>query len=857
MESSRATAGARTVAIIGAGPSGLTTAKACIEAGLRPHIFEAKHDVGGLWAVNAVREQSSNLTCPPNMRTNLSRWTCSFSDFAWREDHIENFEILKQSGQDDLPIFPLARDVQRYLESYAAKFIPAKDISLGTRVTNVSQVHDLKWRVGWEQSSVDSKEGFGVFDHLAICSGFFSTPYIPSIPGLEDFKKNGHVLHSSDHKRVVDDNAYKNGKQRIAIVGGSLSAVEVASDLALRKLEDESIEIIHIFPRPFWIFPRFLPTADTSGNSPQPSFLPLDLVLYDGIRRRKAQSAAAKECEGEAPSAADKNQQANQYMRAQTGNGNQASLSAALQIGLEEMRLPPYVVISDFYANFVRYGTVSLQRGYVTSIKPNKSTGVWNSLQISDKSPTSQILSGANPQHGHDPETVNAVNDIDMIIFATGYNPTTSFPSFFPQSLLRELSFEPSDNFLPFLLYKQMLHPSLITYSETQAEGSKDTPYVHAGFVGMYKGPYFGVLEGQARYLASLFAGVIQAPAKVDIEKGIAEQQIARQARNAGNWETRGQWSWGDYLGIVEDLQKVRAGKGGDSLLKGGIDRAIARAMSRAAGSNLASVIPAHFAPENDEDAQVAISSLDVTIEEAVTRSKFVARAVFRSLLGKWAVMRTFESRLKEMPSGTFVGVAKFLPRKPTFDINLPKEQDKVAELSCFLKKARLAGSVPQEGEGTGEGDCDITEYIYSEHGTFTLSTPPYFSFPAVRKYIYRYHPGTESISVWFVKPQPGYVPSATPPTHSEEMEAEVDYLFHEVEFVSTRGRKGECFAKGKEHLCEKDLYKANYSFSFGEKDGFGGWSGGAEVSEFTVGYDVHGPKKDYASSGRFERIRP
>lgn len=37
------------VAVIGAGPSGLTSIKACLEEGIVPTCFESSDDMGGLW----------------------------------------------------------------------------------------------------------------------------------------------------------------------------------------------------------------------------------------------------------------------------------------------------------------------------------------------------------------------------------------------------------------------------------------------------------------------------------------------------------------------------------------------------------------------------------------------------------------------------------------------------------------------------------------------------------------------------------------------------------------------------------------------------------------------------------------
>ena len=37
------------VAVIGAGPSGLTSVKACLDEGMEPICFESSDDMGGLW----------------------------------------------------------------------------------------------------------------------------------------------------------------------------------------------------------------------------------------------------------------------------------------------------------------------------------------------------------------------------------------------------------------------------------------------------------------------------------------------------------------------------------------------------------------------------------------------------------------------------------------------------------------------------------------------------------------------------------------------------------------------------------------------------------------------------------------
>lgn len=48
------------VAIIGAGPSGLTAIKACLDEGMAPSCFESSDDLGGLWKFKASEKKRKN-----------------------------------------------------------------------------------------------------------------------------------------------------------------------------------------------------------------------------------------------------------------------------------------------------------------------------------------------------------------------------------------------------------------------------------------------------------------------------------------------------------------------------------------------------------------------------------------------------------------------------------------------------------------------------------------------------------------------------------------------------------------------------------------------------------------------------
>lgn len=77
------------------------------------------------------------------MRTNLSRFTVAFSDLAWGSVF----------PGEDLPLFPTANQVGRYLACYAERYIPRDVLRLGRRVVQTERMardgKGLKWTVQW------------------------------------------------------------------------------------------------------------------------------------------------------------------------------------------------------------------------------------------------------------------------------------------------------------------------------------------------------------------------------------------------------------------------------------------------------------------------------------------------------------------------------------------------------------------------------------------------------------------------------------------------------------------------------------------------------------------------------------
>ncbi|KAK5653408.1 hypothetical protein OQA88_8893 [Cercophora sp. LCS_1] len=74
------------------------------------------------------------------------------------------------------------------------------------------------------------------FDAVIVASGHYSVPYIPAIPGLEQFEKSrpGAVIHSKQYR---GRDYYRN--KRVVVVGASVSAADIAFDLASNGITDK------------------------------------------------------------------------------------------------------------------------------------------------------------------------------------------------------------------------------------------------------------------------------------------------------------------------------------------------------------------------------------------------------------------------------------------------------------------------------------------------------------------------------------------------------------------------------------------------------------------------------------------
>jgi cation diffusion facilitator CzcD-associated flavoprotein CzcO len=193
------------VAIIGAGFSGLTTAKTLRDLGHECVVLEKCADVGGVWS--AERRY-------PGLQTQNTKETYCLSDLA----------MPKRYGQ-----WPEGREVQEYLESYVTKNKMQDLLRLNAEVVDVSRKGSLNGSSPSQLWTVKTKDGEIVeAEHVVVCTGIFNAVDVPAYAGAKDFKAaGGRICHTSE----INGFEEVRGKN-VLVVGYGKSACDVACTVA-------------------------------------------------------------------------------------------------------------------------------------------------------------------------------------------------------------------------------------------------------------------------------------------------------------------------------------------------------------------------------------------------------------------------------------------------------------------------------------------------------------------------------------------------------------------------------------------------------------------------------------------------
>ena len=212
------------VAIIGAGPSGITAAKNCRQAGIPFTLFERSDKVGGNWVFNDATGHSSVYE---NTHIISSKTLSSYEDYPMPASY---------------PDYPGHRQVQAYFEDYARHFGVLPAVRFGHTVQQARRDADGNWILTVSGPDGERTERF---THLMVANGHHWNPRWPEIAG----RFAGRLLHSHDFKRA--DDGWRD--QRVLVIGAGNSAADVAVETS------RVARRVHLSVRsPQWFVPKYL-----------------------------------------------------------------------------------------------------------------------------------------------------------------------------------------------------------------------------------------------------------------------------------------------------------------------------------------------------------------------------------------------------------------------------------------------------------------------------------------------------------------------------------------------------------------------------------------------------------------------
>ena len=210
------------VAVIGAGPSGMSQLAAFASTDVQVVCFEKQCDVGGLWVYNwrtGVDQYGEPVhnSMYRELTTNGPKELLEYPDFSFDEC------FNNDSSRSHETSFVGREVIHHYLKMRFNKTGMAKCIRFETSVQNVT-LDDTTQKFTIISKHLPTNEvSSEEFDYVIVATGHYSTPNFPYYPGLEKIAR-ATVIHAHDFR---DPQELKN--KNVFLLGSSYSAEDIAS----------------------------------------------------------------------------------------------------------------------------------------------------------------------------------------------------------------------------------------------------------------------------------------------------------------------------------------------------------------------------------------------------------------------------------------------------------------------------------------------------------------------------------------------------------------------------------------------------------------------------------------------------
>lgn len=228
------------VAIIGAGPGGLSMAKAIkMEQGaFEVEIYERKKSIGGAWFYDGDLKA---LACPsvpstdPNgsdILKSTGKQGRSYVSPLYQKMETNLIDTLMEFKdvpyEPRLRTFRLRSDVLNYLKKYASTIPGPVHYRLQTSVEQVFK-EDSKWIV--ESLDISKNEcQRELYDYVVVANGHNEHPYVPDVTGLNEWSETDRL--SVTHSKYYVDAKPFTGKN-VLVVGNYASGGDLATQIGV------------------------------------------------------------------------------------------------------------------------------------------------------------------------------------------------------------------------------------------------------------------------------------------------------------------------------------------------------------------------------------------------------------------------------------------------------------------------------------------------------------------------------------------------------------------------------------------------------------------------------------------------
>ncbi|CAG9996785.1 unnamed protein product [Clonostachys byssicola] len=237
--------GVKSVAIIGAGPSGLSAAKylSAEESINQVDVFEQRPHTGGLWNYTPQHRRDNFAIVPQtspfvgeDQPVPASHGVSGAEFVSPIYERLETNNATPLMGFGDFPfpensqLFATHDTVRKYVQAYGKGV--EHMIQFNTQVVDVRLIPaTASSRDSWSvttQRFADKEVNTTVYDAVVVASGHFTVPWIPDIPGMKawETKFPGSIHHAKYFRRPEDYSGKK-----VIVVGNNASGIDIGAQI--------------------------------------------------------------------------------------------------------------------------------------------------------------------------------------------------------------------------------------------------------------------------------------------------------------------------------------------------------------------------------------------------------------------------------------------------------------------------------------------------------------------------------------------------------------------------------------------------------------------------------------------------